>query len=474
MTLDFLLPTLGSAGDVIPVLCLGRGLLQRGHAATVVANEEFEEQVQKAGLGFVPMGTRAEAQKLFADPRLWNPNKGFECIAERVIGPNVRRLYEVIATRFSQNTVVAASPVCFGARIAQDKLGVPLATVHVQPSLLRSLIDSGRLGRMPMGPKLPRFLKAGLMALLDQHLIDKKLGPPVNSLRSELGLAPVKGLFRSYLHSPQLVLGLFPKWFAAPQRDWPPNVHLTGFVMAESQSPLLTLTPGLHEFLASGPVVLFTAGSEAKLDAFFRESVEVARLAGAKALFVGKHRTPVFDQLPPHVRHAEWVPFPAVLPRCAAVVHHGGIGTLAHAVKAGIPQFVVPHAHDQPDHALRVERLGLGRSLYPEKYRGARAGTMLKELVESTPYANVAASTARRSMVQKHSTRRAHCWSRSGALKPSALHQLRIAGQFRIICYAGGCSVGTRYVSSSRNIRSVRCFPNQVPINQLRSASKNL
>src|SRR5579885_2810601 len=121
MALDFLLPTLGSAGDVIPVLCLGRGLVQRGHAVTVVANEEFEEQVHKDGLGFVPMGTRAEAQKLFADPRLWNPNKGFECIAERVIGPNVRRLYEVIAARFSQNTVVAASPVCFGAHIVQDK-----------------------------------------------------------------------------------------------------------------------------------------------------------------------------------------------------------------------------------------------------------------------------------------------------------------------------------------------------------------
>ena len=57
---------------------------------------------------------------------------------------------------------------------------------------------------------------------------------------------------------------------------------------------------------------------------------------------------------------------------------------MAHAVKAGIPQFVVPHAHDQPDHALRVERLGLGRSLYPEKYRAAPAARILKELMEST------------------------------------------------------------------------------------------
>ncbi|MBV8832927.1 MAG: glycosyltransferase family 1 protein [Acidobacteriaceae bacterium] len=335
MAFDFLLPTLGSAGDVIPVVCLGRALVHRGHSAAVIANEILEEPARAAGLGFVPLGTRDEAQQLFADPRLWDPNKGFACIAERVIAPNVRRLYEVIAARRNLSTIVAASPVCLGARIAQDKLGVPMATVRVQPSLLRSLVDSGRLGRMPMGPEVPRFLKAGLMALLDKYVIDKKLGPPVNSLRGELGLVPIAGLFRSYLHSPQLVLGLFPEWFAAPQPDWPPNVHLTGFVMYESQST--PLTPEVDEFLASGAVVLFTAGSEAKLDAFFSDSIKVAQLAGVRALFVGKHRTPVFDQLPAHVRHAAWVPFPAVLPHCSAVVHHGGIGTLAHAVKAGIP-----------------------------------------------------------------------------------------------------------------------------------------
>ena len=183
-----------------------------------------------------------------------------------MIAPNVRRLYEVIAARRSENNVVAASPVCFGARIAQDTLAVPAATVHVQPSLLRSLVDSGRLGRMPMGPGVPRFLKAGVMALLDKYVIDKKLGPPVNSLRGELGLTPVTGLFPSYLHSPQLVLCLFAEWFAAPQPDWPRNVHLTGFVMDESQST--PLRPEVDEFLTSGPVVLFTAGSEAKLDAF--------------------------------------------------------------------------------------------------------------------------------------------------------------------------------------------------------------
>ena len=109
--------------------------------------------VQAAGLGFAPVGTRAEAQKVFADPRLWDANKGFERIAELVIGPNVRRLYEAIAARRTGSTLVAASPVCSGARIAHDRIGVLPAAVHAQPWQLRSLVDSGRWGGCPWVPR---------------------------------------------------------------------------------------------------------------------------------------------------------------------------------------------------------------------------------------------------------------------------------------------------------------------------------
>jgi len=89
------------------------------------------------------LGTVQEAEAIFADPRLLNPRKSYECVAERVILPYVGPLYHMVRERQSANTVVAASGFCFGALIAREKLGVPVATIHLQPSMIRSLTDGG-------------------------------------------------------------------------------------------------------------------------------------------------------------------------------------------------------------------------------------------------------------------------------------------------------------------------------------------
>ena len=157
--LHVLLPTLGSAGDVFPLMELGIALQQRGHHATIVTNEFFADPIRGSGLGFIGLGTRQEAEAALADPRLWHPTKGFECIVERVVAPNISRLYEIVRERRAPDTVVGASALCLGARIAQEHLGVPMASIELQPALLRSLIDAGMQGRVPMGPGVPRWAK---------------------------------------------------------------------------------------------------------------------------------------------------------------------------------------------------------------------------------------------------------------------------------------------------------------------------
>ncbi len=72
-----------------------------------------------------------------------------------------------------------------------------------------------------------------------------------------------------------------------------------------------------------------------------------------------------------------------VLPRAAAFVHHGGIGTTAQALAAGVPQLVVPLAHDQPDNAVRVRRLGVGDFLLPKAYKTASVLERLNRLLTS-------------------------------------------------------------------------------------------
>jgi len=383
-SLDILLPTLGSAGDVHPPIELGLALRKRGHRATIITNPYFEEQIRESGLGFVALGTVEEAEATLADPRLWQHTRAFVCLAERIVLPNLERLYRIIEERRSPATVVAASGLCLGARVAQEKLGVPTATVHLQPAILRTLADGGRQGRFRMDGSVPRFVKRAFYWLLDNAFFDRVLAPPVNSLRERLGLQPVRGIVRGYFQSPQLVMGLFPEWFGPLQPDWPRNMHLTGFVLHDDGTRR-AITPDVEEFLAAGPPpVLFTPGSAASgLREFFRESVEACRMAGFRAMLVTNFPEQLPGNLPPGVRAFAYLPFSEILPRCAAIVHPGGIGTIAQAIKAGIPHLLVPHSNDQPDNALRIERLGLGASVYPEKYRAPRVVQLLNRLLDS-------------------------------------------------------------------------------------------
>jgi rhamnosyltransferase subunit B len=376
--LKVLLPTIGSSGDVHPVLGLALALKARGHAVTVATNEVFAEQVRSNGLEFIALGTADEAERMARDPDLWHPTRGLPCIIRGAIVPNIRRLHAIIAGHRGPSSVVAASTLCLGARVAEESLGVPTATLHLQPSVMRSMVDSGRLGSVDMGPGMPRALKRALFWVADKALLDRLICPELNAFRAELGLAPASRVFGDYLHSPRLVLGLFPAWYAPPQPDWPANTHLTGFVLHDEASR--PLPAGAEEFLGDGPApVLVTPGSAATdRGAFFRASVAACACLGARAMLVTNHPEQLPRDLPMGIQAFAYVPFSRVLPRCCAIVYHGGIGTLAQAVRSAVPQLVVPNTFDQPDNGRRVERLGVGAMVGARAYgRGGRAARAL-------------------------------------------------------------------------------------------------
>ena len=382
--LHVLLATLGSAGDVYPMVELGVALKARGHRATIATNSRFRDFALRAELEFIALGTEEEYDAIVADPRLWSVPKAFECLTEGMIVPNISRLYGIIAELQSERLVVAASGLCFGARLAQEKLGVPLATVHLQPALLRSVVDCGNQGRVPLGPHVPAWFKRALFGYFDAAVVNRSLGAKLNELRAALGLGHVGRILWEYLHSPQLVLGLFPEWFGPLQPDWPANTHLVGFVLHQERHSRHA-PQAVEEFLAQGPPpVLFTPGSEgASMRPFFTESVAACRASGMRGLMVTNYPQQLPRELPPGVMACSFVPFGEVFPRCSAVVHPGGIGTMAQAVRAGIPQLVVPHSNDQPDNAHRIARLGLGARIYPERYKAKSVARILRELVSS-------------------------------------------------------------------------------------------
>jgi len=379
--LHVLLPTMGSAGDVHPFIALGAALQARGHRATILTNPIFQAVIEAQGLGFLAVGTAEAANTAIANPELWHLRKGFSVIAQ-VIVPAIAETYRLIEKHADSRTVVAFSSLAFGARLAQEKLGVPGASVHLQPSVIRTLVDQGMMGNVRLSAARPRWFKQGLFRLIDALILDRRLKAPVNELRASLGLPRVDRVMHRWMHSPQMVIAFFPAWFAAPQPDWPPNTHAVGFPLWDADGEAAPLAEA-EDFLSAGPApILFTPGSAGStMQRFFAESVKAASRLGLRAMLVTNYPEQVPKKLPRGMRVFGYLPFSQVLPRAALLVYHGGVGTLAQGIKASVPHLVVPHGYDQFDSGWRIEQLGLGRSIPETRYRASRVARAIEAIL---------------------------------------------------------------------------------------------
>lgn len=335
-----------------------------------------------AGLEFRALASREENRELLHHPDFWSPLKGPVVGARWGCALMPRHFELFFDLGRDDDAVLVASPALVAARVVHEKRGRPLATPILQPWMIRS---STSPPVMPMGLTLPRWAPRPAAALY-WRAIDLAgaglMGRELNRLREPLGLPPVRRVFGWWL-SPQLVLGMFPPWFGPPQADWVPQVKLTGFPRYDGAGGPRPLDEELLAFCRPGkPVVAFTFGTGMVHGAaLFRAAADACRLAGVKGLLLTRHAAQLPSPLPPDVRHVPFAPFKTLFPLCAAVVHHGGVGTIAEAFAAGVPQVVLPVAYDQKDNAIRVKRLGAGDWTRAGRATGPRVAALLKAVM---------------------------------------------------------------------------------------------
>ena len=360
-----------------PFIAIGQALQQRGHNVTLVTSNYFDSTIRQAGLNFIPVGSREAYLEIIENPDLWHPQKSFRFFAEKAVLPYMRPLYEVITEFDPIETILVAQGQAFGAYMAYEKKHYPYATVQLQPAAFRTVFD------MPLLPGwMPPLAKHLVFNALDSFLMDKVLAPQVNAFRAELGLSSVSHIFATLVHSPQRTIGLFPEWFAAPQPDWPPQTILPGFVYYDQDSNQAGEAE-LRAFLDEGEApIVFTPGTAMQHEGdFFEASIEACELMGRRGILLSKYREQIPAELPTGIKYFDYALFSELLPCTAAIVHHGGVGTLAQALWAGIPQLIRPMAHDQPENAARLKNLGVAASLPQNQYRGPKVAEVLERLI---------------------------------------------------------------------------------------------
>ncbi|MCH7685672.1 MAG: glycosyltransferase [Planctomycetes bacterium] len=376
-----ILASAGTDGDVFPYIGLGTLLRSRGHHITLVANEHYQSQAAELGFSFRALFTDEETEQVLANPDIWHPIKSALVGAQWGVR-HIGRQYELLRELASDDdTVLVASPAVLAARLIQEKFSKPMASLVLQPWIIPSVIAPPV---MPGGLTLPRWAPGPLGKLywrtvdaVGDFLISRHLNP----IRTSLGLKRVRRFFGWWL-SPELVIGMFPDWYGPPQADWPPQLRLAGFPMFDGR-PGSGVPADLLEFCNAGePAVAFTFGTGMMhASRFFHEATKACRILGIRGIFLTKHSHQLPDPLPSFIRHCEFAPFQQLFPQCAAVVHHGGVGTTAKALAAGVPQLIVPLAFDQPDNAYRLKQLGVGDWVKPNRANSARLAKILKKLM---------------------------------------------------------------------------------------------
>ncbi|WP_410632389.1 glycosyltransferase [Amycolatopsis sp. cmx-4-83] len=349
----------GSRGDVQPCVALGQGLAAAGDRVRVLAAPGFRGLIEARGLAFAPLSADPGEVLGSAAGRAWTAGRPHKFVSglRKVLRPILTRLLADTHTGAAGADLILAPTLGFLGTHLAAHLGVPNAELHYQPSVPTRafahplLPAAGRLG--PWGRQLS-FPAVDALAW-------QLLRPEIDHWRREtLGL-PAAGARGPRRRAP--VLCGFSGAVVPRPPDWPAHVHVTGywFLDAGPWRP----GPRLRDFLAAGPppvYVGFGSMRPAEAEQTFETVRTSLRRAGLRGLLATEGDFDDDDLLT-----VADVPHGWLFPRTAAVVHHGGAGTTAAALRAGVPSLVCPVFSDQPYWGDRVSRLSAGPKPLPLK-----------------------------------------------------------------------------------------------------------
>ena len=395
----FLFATFGSLGDLHPYIAVARALIGRGHQAVIATAEDYCVAVEGAGVEFAPVRPKmtefGDFQSLAKN--LFNVYRGPEYLIRRLIMPQVRVAYEDLLRAAKGADVLISHPLSFALPLVAQRYELPWVATVLSPLSFMSCYDPPVIAGAPWFRKLrilgPRAYRL-LFSIMKRSAASWE--GPLRCLRKELGLPPSKeiALFEGQF-SPFGNLALFDALLAAPQPDWPTKTRICGSPVYDGPASDNALGDEVQGFLAAGEApIVFALGSSAVWIAgdFWDKAMAAVRQLKRRAVLI---TGPVnLENLPDGIHPFHYLSYSQIFQRAAAIVHQGGIGTLAQALRSSVPQLIVPVAFDQPDNARRAVALGLARTIPFKRVTSDLLASELRSLMAHDEYSRAARNVA--------------------------------------------------------------------------------
>jgi vancomycin aglycone glucosyltransferase len=347
-----LLSTIGSRGDVQPLVALALSLRALGAEVRLCVPPDFRAWIEGLGLSVVPIGPEVRQAAAAAHAAAAAPPSADA--KRRMVEGTVATQFETIgAAAEGCDAIVAATALQVAARSVAERRGIRYVFVAYAPIVLPSPLHAPPW--LP-GDPAPGAADNRELWARSRARLDATFGDALNAHRLAIGLAPVADVGRyMFTDAP---------WLAADPTlgPWPDPADATvfqpGAFLLPDERPL---SPELSRFLDAGePPVYFGFGSTRAPQDLGRTLVEAARAVGRRAIVSrGWADLSAIDDASDCLAIGE-ANLRALFGRVAATVHHGGAGTTALAALGGAPQVVVPQLYDQHYWARRVDELGIG------------------------------------------------------------------------------------------------------------------
>jgi vancomycin aglycone glucosyltransferase len=384
MPMRVLLSTIGSRGDVQPLVALALQLRVLGQEVRLCVPPDFRDWIDSLGIPVTPIGPelrKTTASSPPATPALPSPERRRQ-LAEATVATQ----FETIAAAAQgADIIVAATALQIAARSVAERMGIPYVFTAYCPTVLPSAHHAPPpLPPLPGQAPAPATADNSELWARDAERFNDLFGNALNSHRASMGLAPV-GDARGHIFTDR-------PWLAADPTlgPWPDpadqTVFQTGAWILPDDRPL---SAEVETFLDAGEApVYFGFGSMRAPQDLGQVMIQTARALGRRAIVSrgwADVSLPVDDE--PDCLVIGEVNQQALFKRVAAVVHHGGAGTTTAAALAGAPQVIVPQLYDQHYWAQRVRHLGIGAAHAP----GTPTADSLASALDRTLHPGVAA-----------------------------------------------------------------------------------